>query len=185
MAFPDTWNLSNKFLMTITPEGGNDIEAVGFTEGMSVSFGDKDVEQIVLNNNGRLAKFNPMDITEITFKEYTVGVASPNSLLGLWANGDATATSTSVTETRKKVRVALLWTTDTSATSAAGSTATDTTSFRMVFKDAYIVSAKPSFDDKILASDLTIKVIPFDKSGNANISMEEDDGTGLSALGSY
>ncbi len=187
----DAWqkhDASQKFLLTITPQGGSDIEAVGWTQGLRITMGGKDVTQEVLNNGGRIAVFNPSEPTEITFKEFTVGVADPDGLFGLFAKGDASSQSGSLDESRKKCRLAIMWTTDTTATSGAGSTAVGAESFRLVFKNAYLTSDELNFDENVLTSELTFKVIPFDKSGTSQIDYEKQntgDASGLTALGSY
>lgn len=189
MAYPKAWQ--ETFLMTVTPEGGDDYELVGRTTGLSIKLGDKDITQIVLNNGGRITKFEEEGITEISFDEYTLGADDPNGLFQLFF-GDLSGTTQPIsvtnTRTRKQVRIAIMWTTDSTVTSAAGATADGEAALRITAKDGYLTAYQPDFGDKVLKTPVTFKFVPYDKSGNGLITVESTDGsTGatLAALSSY
>lgn len=193
MAYPDVWQ--ETFLLTIDPSGTGTgqaaFEAAGRTEGFRVRFGGKDIDQVVLNNNGRIAKFNPEDITEITFDEYSLGPENAGGLLALFM-GDVSdqvyPISVTNTITRIKVRIAVMWTEDTTATSGAGASAATNAAYRIVAQDGYLTMVEHGWDDRILKSPITFKFLPYNKAGTGRITGEASDGsdgTGLAALSSY
>lgn len=189
MAYSEAW--MDTFLLSISEKDGSDVELAGRTEGLGVKLGEKDFTQIILNNGGRITKKTVEGITEITFDEYTLGADTTNGLLALFF-GDTSDTTQPIsvtnTKTRKYVRLAIMWTEDTTATSGAGASAAGKPALRITTKNGYLTAMNPAFDDQILKSALTFKFAPYDSSGTGNLTVESTDGTdttGLAALGSY
>ena len=187
------------FLLEITQPGvtlGNN-NAEGITETIDIDLGEKDIDQIVVGNGGRLEKIMPEGITTITLECYPLNVGSADisaasDTLGffdlLHAEDTTFPLAISGTTARTRVRVAIMWTDDTTANDASDAlAATANFGLRMVFADAFVVSAKSSFTDGILKTTITIKVVPFDSSGVSNIQFESANGiTGtMPALGNY
>jgi len=181
---------SETALVTITKKGGNDYEYATLTESVSIDFGDKGGESIPTLAGGRLWKNTPQEDTTITLDIYPVGI-EPGAGMAQWFWGDDSDTteplSVDAKTTRYLFRVAILWTDDPNATSAAGSTNTNYYAYRIVAKDCRLIGFKPTYTDKVLKATVTFKVPPFDKSGNALITEESTQGStaGLSELSSY
>jgi len=187
------------FLVEITQPGvtlGNN-NAEGITEIIDWDVGEKDFDQIVVGNGGRLEKLTPEGITTLTLECYPQQAGS----------GDVSAAAATVgffdllhaedatfplliagTRARTRVRVAIMFTDDTTAGDASDAlAATGNKGVRITIADAFVTSVKPSFTDGILKYTIVFKVVPFDSSGNTNLQFESADGTValLPALGSY
>ena len=187
------------FLVEITQPGvtlGNN-NAEGITETIDWDFGEKDFDQIVLGNGGRLEKLTPEGITTLTLECYPLNVGSGDisaaaATVGFFDLLHAEDTTfpllISGTRARTRVRVAIMWTDDTTAGDASDAlAATANLGMRLTIADAFVTSVKPSFTDGILKFTIVFKVVPFDASGNNNIQFESADGTValLPALASY
>jgi len=189
MAQNDAW--METCLISISKEGGSDVEFAGLTETVDIDMGEKDIEGVALVNGGRVTKWTPEGDTTITFETYELEVGNGNGWDDLLHPGTADTTNPYVITNdriRNKYRIAILWTDDTSATTGVSATADGNAGFRYAFANCYITAVKPSFTDGILKHTVTAKLAPFDKSGDANILMESTDGTAsevLAALASY
>ena len=193
MAFDDAWQ--ETFLMTIDPSGTGTgqgaFEAAGRTEGLRIRLGSKDIDQVVLNNNGRISKFTAEEITEITFDEYTLGAENANGLIALFygdVSDQVQPISVVNTITRIKIRMAIMWTQDTAATSGAGASASGSAALRVIAQDGYLTANELGWDDMILKSGITFKFVPYNKAGTGRMTAESDDGSsgsGLAALSTY
>jgi len=187
------------FLVEITQPGntlGNN-NAEGTTETIDIDLGEKDIEQVVMGNGGRLEKIVPEGISTITLECYPLNVGSADisaaaETLGffdlLHAEDTTFPLAISNTTARTRVRLAIMWTDDTTAGDASDAlAATANFGLRMVFADAFVTSAKSSFTDGILKWTIMIKVVPFDSAGASNIQFQSANGiTGtMPALGSY
>jgi len=186
---------SETCLISITPytsAGTTDVEFAALTETVDSDLGDKDIDQIVNLTGGRLVKYLPQEITTITFEGYPVdidffgatGISQAfQDIVGNWDTIEPLAVS--ATRNRGMFRIAILWTDDTTATSAAGATASGTNAYRIVFAHAYMTSMKPSFTDGILKFTFSFKCPAFNKNGIAQIREESGDATALPALNTY
>jgi len=190
MTAPDTW--SETAYVAICKKGGSDMEFRTITETVDVDLGDKDFDVIATLAGGRLVKFNPQEPTSITLEAYPVeaGTDTGNTGKGFFdlmnSSDNSQPLSIAVDRNRDQYRVVILWTDDTSVTSATASVAEGQTGLRIIAQNGYFTSVKPSFTDGILKFTVTFKCPPFDKDGNANITMESTDGTAaLEAVSSY
>lgn len=181
---------SESCLITITKKGGSNVEFAALTETVDIDMGDKDIEAIATISGGRLIKKIPQEVTTITFEGYPVDIDSAGGTGvaqmfegGTWDTSEPLQADAS--RSRDLFRVAILWTDDPAATSAAGATAAGTNSYRIYFEDCYMVSMKPSFTDGVLKVTFSFKCAPFDKSGNAKIHEQSGDATALTALSAY
>ena len=181
---------SETALVTITKHNGSNVEFAALTETIDIDMGDKDIDQIPSVAGGRLVKKVAQDITTITFEGYPIDIDSADGTGvsqmfegGTWDTIEPLETYSSLG--RDLFRVAILWTDDTSATSAAGSTAAGTNSYRIVFAHCYMTSMKPSFTDGVLKFTFSFKCPAFNPEKTANIREESGDNTALSALSAY
>lgn len=182
----DTW--SETAFVSISKIGGSDVEFATITETVDVDFGNKEFDVINTLKGGRLVKFNPQEPSTITLEAYPIeaGTASGTEgkgFMDLLYTADATQPiSINFDRTRTKVRIAILWTDDTTVTSAADATAEGSSALRIVLKNGYVTSAKPSFTDGVLKYNVTIKCPAFDKAAAANGLIESTDGSTSATL---
>jgi len=162
-------------------ETPNVVQFGTITDTLDISIGTRDVEAIALLSSGRVAKFTPEDVTEITLELYPIGVtsigSSPNGILA-WYWGQNPGTNAGRNEFgRKYFRVSMLWTntitdlTSVPLVSAGQETIGDY--LRMSFWMSYMTDAKMDFTDDILKQTVTFKCLPFDRAGASRIVFEE------------
>jgi hypothetical protein len=192
-AMPDTWH--ETFLFSVQPKAGAVVQCAGITEDITgLEWGDKDFDQVALANGGRLAKWTPQGEESASFKIWPLpGLDCGTTGEGLaqffnpgtaWDSTEPFTASNS--RNRNLHQFCILWSTATNGTVANGLTATGEYAYRIVVKNAYLTSYKPSFDDKNLSAEVTFKWTPFDRYGAANKYEESTTGTtGLSATTSF
>jgi len=186
----DAWTETG--YVAITKKGETDVEFRTITETVDIDLGDKDFDVIATLAGGRLVKFTPQEPTTITLEAYPVEAGTDSGDTGkgffdLMNTADSTQPlSISVDRNRDQYRIVCLWTDDTTITSATSALGPNQTGLRLIAKNGYFTSVKPSFTDGILKFTVTFKCPPFDKDGNANITIESTDGTAsLDAVSSY
>jgi len=189
MAFPDLWG-EGTALVAIAPKGGSDVDFAAAITSIDIDMGDKDFDAIATLRGGRLVKPTPEDVTTITFEGYPVNLDTTSTDVwqrffttsSNWTTSDPLSVSNS--RNRENYRVVILWTEDTTVTSATAAVSSE--ALRAIFTNCQLISVKPSFTDNELKVTFKFKCAPYDKSGNSNITWESTDGsTGLSALSSY
>lgn len=184
----DAWQ--EFFLLGVTPNGGNAIQFAGITEDITaMDWGDKDIEGIALVNGGRVAKKTPMEDESMTFKVYPVSAGPDGTGVVPLFHPDGPNTlpdysepyAVSNTNFRRKFRLVLLWCTSLpdSPGSAESAPIAGTAAYRIQIFNAYMTSYKPSFDDKIMSSEMTFKWTPFQKDGTRNKIEESTVGTAV------
>jgi len=174
-------------------ETNNDIQFATLTETIDIDMGDKDIDQVPSIAGGRLVKKVPQDITTITFEAYPtdIDVKGGTGLSQLFhtteANWDASEPlQVTASRNRELYRIAILWTDDTSVTTANGAVSSGSNAYRIVFAHCYCTSMKPSFTDGVLKFTLSFKVPAFNPNGVANIMEQSTDGSAsLNALNTY
>jgi len=185
---------SETCLIGITKLGGSEIQFGAMVETVDIDQGDKDVEQKVVLSGGRLIKKIPQGITTITFEGYPIGIdssTSPAKGISQWFHGQTTYDTTealevSSTRIKELFRIAILFTDDTSATTASGDTASGSIGYRWMCANAYLTSCKPSFTDGELKFTFMFKVAPFNKQGTAQLKEQSTEGTtAIDTLNSY
>jgi hypothetical protein len=186
MAMPDQW--TEKAYVAISDEDGNQVQFGARTDTIDITFGAKDIESIPIVNAGRITKFSPEEDSELSLELYPVGVSAdssdPNGLLGWFMGLSPSATSGTITFARKRFRVAILWTTASSVSDAAGSISS-ADSFRISFWGCYMTELNNEFTDDIVKSSVTFKCPPYNRSAAGLIKVEEADGAVLSSLNPY
>ncbi len=169
----------------------NIIQFGTITDTVDISIGARDVEAVAMVSAGRVTKFTPEDVTELTLELYPIGTSSvyatssegetgsnPNGVLSwYWGLSPNTQVGTNAFG-RKKFRVSLLWTdtiTDLSGGVPAVSDSSSTVGsyLRLGFWACYMTDAKLDFTDDILKQTVTFKCIPFDREAKARITTEE------------
>lgn len=185
MAAPDTW--SETALVSVSKIEDEEVEFYTLTETVDITFGTKDFDVIATLSGGRLVKFNPQEVTEITMEMYTVEAGTDSGSIGkgvadLFGPGIKNDTSQPLTidfsRTREKHRVTILWTDDTTVTTASASINLNQSGMRIIAKNGYVTSFNQAFTDGVLKTTVTWKFPPFDKSGNSNVQVTSTDGTG-------
>ena len=185
----DTW--SETALVSISKASGTEIEFYTITETIDVDVGDKDFDVIANLAGGRLVKFNPEEPTTITLEAYPVEAGTDSGTEGkgffdlLWGGilSDTTQPlELSASRTREAHRMTLLWTDDTTVTTATASINLNQSGMRIIAKNGYCTSVKPSFTDKVLKYTITYKFPPYDKDGTANVTVQSTDGTSTSTM---
>ena len=187
---PTTWSeLAN---VGITILDGSEVQFATITETVDIDIGDKDFDAIATLKGGRLVKFNPQDVTTITLEAYpleagTAAGSDGEGFFNLMNSIDATQPQDiDVDHQRDKYQVVVLWTEDTTVTTASSAITNGQEGLRVVAKNGYFTGVKPAFTDGVLKFTVTFKCPPFTKAGTANVAMESTDGTeDLSAVGSY
>jgi len=190
MAFPDAWN--ETALVSIQVLNGDAVEFVTAIETIDIDLGDKDVEHIANLDGGRIEKITPEGDTTLTFEGYFVELDTATSagLMQLFHTPSASWDTSEPLEIisdldRNKFRVAVLWTNDSAATTAAGTTNDSTDALRFAIREARLISAKSSFTDGVLKTTFKFKVAPRQKDGAKNIMWQSGDNTALVALSDY
>jgi len=188
MTMPDQW--TEIAWVAISDEDGNQYQFGTITDTIDIAWGARDIESIATVSAGRVTKFIPEEVTEITLELFPVGISSsgttPNGIQGWFMGLLPTATSGIVAFTRKKFRVAILWTTTTPVTPdyAAGAIPSGE-SLRYSFWNCYLTNSSVDFTDDLLKSTVTFKCPPYDRAGSGLIKGEEADGAILATLGDY
>ncbi len=197
MAFPDMWD--EVFLMSVELAGGTEIQMAAIVDPTSLEFppGDYPSESKPNAAGGRLWSQNPEEDGEINFDiwgielDTTSGVGLFQQFIGGAQDASEPLTSdiafpAGVARTRELYRIAILFTNDPAATTAAGATAASTDSFRFYAEDCRFIGLKPSFSDGQLKQTAQFKFKPFNKAGTAkNYAFQSGDQTALVALSNY
>lgn len=192
-AVDDAW--MEECLIAISKTGGSDLNFSALTNTVDFNPGDKDIEGIPLTNGGRVTKWSPEGDSEITFEAYPLQAGTDTGATGLGYSDlmhdvDAAVPIRVInSRTRDKYRVLVLWTNDSTATTAQSTTAEDASALRIGLADGHFTSAKYSFTDGILKLTATFKCTAFDKAAVGNILVESCAGSTaldkLPAIASY
>lgn len=191
---PDTW--SETAFVAISAKAGTEHEFMTITETVDIKVGDKDIDVINTLAGGRLVKFNPQDVTEITLEAYPVLTTSTSASAGSTGTGflDLQYTTSDTTQpisltndrTRTKVRCAILWTSDTAVTKATAATTSTNAGFRITAQNGYVTQYNEAFTDGVKKATIKMRFPAFDKSGTANLTFESTDGSAtLPAVSAY
>lgn len=180
-AVNDAW--METCLIAVSKIGGSDIQFAGLTETVDFDIGEKGIEGIPLVNGGRVTKWSPEGDSTMTFEAYPLqaGTDTGTSAKGFFDLMHAVDASVPIrvsnTRARDKYRVLVLWTNDTTVTTAQAITTNTYSALRIGMADGYFTSVKPSFTDGILKFTVTYKTVPFDKAAASNVMMESCAGT--------
>jgi len=192
IAFPEAW--TEFALISVEKAGDSPFEFMATTETIDISEGDYPWESIPTVSGGRISKQSPKEDGEITLEMYPVQIAveADGGMFQQWVGGTVDASEPLVSDiseaagvdrTRDRFRVSILWTNDTAASTAAGTTAASTDSLRFVAQNCRIISHKAEFTDGIFKVTVTFKFPALTKAGTVrNYSWESGDQTALVAV---
>lgn len=189
----ETW--SETAYVAITKSGsGSDVEFYAITSSVEVTVGDKDVDFMPMLNGGRLSAFKPQADTTITLDLYPLQAGTATGTTGkgvfdLIGTSDATQpVSIDTSRTRNKYRMTILWTDDTTVTSATAAINLNQIGLRVIAKNGYIISATPSGNmtpNDPLKWQVKFKCGAFDKDGNPNVTIQSVDGSATMTMATY
>lgn len=180
----ETW--SETALVSICKAGGTDIEYYTITSSIEITIGDKDVDFLPMLKGSRLASFKPQGDTEVTLELYPVeaGTSAGSTGTGVFDLLNTVDSSQPISvnndRTRTKVRMTVLWTDDTTVTSAISAINLNQIGLRMIAKNGYIISATPSgamTPNDPLKWTVKFKCGAFDKNGDSNVEFQSTNGT--------
>lgn len=179
-------------LVGITVKDGSAVQFASYIELDSIDpqEGDKDISTAVMANGGRVVKKTPQGDSEVSLKLYEIEIGTGASLAQAYhGTSDASEPLESTnTRTRNLVQAAFLWTDDTAAATAEGTTASGNYARRLAFKDLRITSYKEAIEDGTLVINVTLKGPAFTQAASGLVtrqSVKSTDGVGLSALSAY
>ena len=182
-------------LIAISKVGGSDVQFAALTETVDFDIGEKDIEGVALTNGGRVTKWTAETDSTITFEAYPLEAGTDtgttgNGFFDLLHTQDASVPIRVTNDkARDKYRVLVIWTNDTTVTTAQAITTNTFSALRIGMADGHFTSVKPSFTDGILKFTVVFKTAAFDKSANSNVMMESCAGASgsdiLPAIASY
>jgi len=182
MTAPDMW--SESALIDLY-NGTTHVTIAPIVESIDIDAGDKDVEYIANCKGGRLEKKIPEAETTITFEGYAIGIGDIDGTMATGLDAffhggtDSTAPFTVTSSSnRLTFTITIMWTDDTTVTTATGSIASGYFALRQKFANCRMVSCKASFSPTDgNKGTWKFKTAPFTKTGTANITEQEADGT--------
>lgn len=187
LAVEDAW--METCFVSISLLGGSEIPCHAYTETVDIDRGEKDTEGKPLVSGGRITSWKPEGDSSITLEAYFLESGNAKGVMDLlWPQTDASQPLRYTNNrARSKTRIALLWTNDTTCTTAVQATAANASARRIAMANGHIVSVKDSFTDGILKSTIVFKTSAFDKTGSVGQIIDESvDGTStLPALAAY
>jgi hypothetical protein len=159
------------------------LEFYALTESIDINDGSRDIETTPVLCGGRITKLKAQEDCEITMKCYPVVGFNPvatgtgtglddlfyDTLTTIETSNQYRVSSTA--GTRKKFRIAVLWTDDSTATSAIGALAKTTQALRYACRNAYMTDIKRSF-----------KYPPRQKDGRLNLIIESQNATAAASM---
>lgn len=183
-AIPEEWD--ELCLIEVQPQAGTGINFAALTEDITaMDWGEKQMEGRKMVSGGNVVKRSQMTDESITLRMVPIGVGSDGEttatgvmqLFHTQSSPDSTQPLVVVnTHNRTKYRLVLLWATTLPA-SAVTLPASGIYAYRIQIFNAYLVSVKPSYDDKALTVEATFKWTPFQKDGTSNKTEESTDDT--------
>jgi len=190
----DAW--MEKALVAIAKRGGSDVKFHALVEDITISGGEKDIEGVPLVNGGRVRKWSPQSDFTIEMTAYCLAAGTDTGtdaegLYDLMHTADTSAPVRITNDfTRSLFRVAVLFTNDTTVTSAVSATTDTYMAFRQVFAEVVFTNVSWEFTgDKLLKFTFTGKCTPFDKGAVANVVFESCQGASgtdiLPAIAAY
>ena len=180
-AVNDAW--METCLVGISIDGGSDIQFASLTETIDCQLGEKDIEGVPLVNGGRVTKWTPEGDTTIVLEAYPLEAGTDTGSTGkgffdLLHSVDSTVPIRITNDrNRDKYRILMLWTNDSTATTAQSATAENASALRIGVAGGHFTSVRPSFTDGILKWVINYKCAAFDKSGNSNVMVESAAGS--------
>lgn len=195
IATEDAW-METCFISIMTRDASDNVQFAALTKSIEIDPGEKGIEGQPVLNGGRIRMWKPQSDTTITFEAVPLFAGTTSGTTGkgyfdLMHTTDTTfPIAINATRNRPLHRIAILWTNDTSVTSAHTATTDTFSAIRYVFANCVITSVKSKFDpEEGLMFTITAKCTPFNKAGTTNMKFESCEGSTstdiLPALASY
>lgn len=186
--YPDMDAWSERAKISICSEGGTEKAFEALTETVDIDTGDKDIDVIATLKGGRVVKYNPQDVVQITLEAYPLEAGTSGSAgSGFFDLMNPSATVSQpmivpVDHSRNRYRLTILWTNDPDNTGATAVVTKATPPAATVLglravACGYFISVKPAFTDGLLKFTIVLKAPPFRKDATANFKLESTDGT--------
>jgi hypothetical protein len=182
-------------LMSISKEGGSEVNFHSITDTMNFEFGEKDVSGKAMLNGGRVMLWSPEEDTKFTFECYPSGIGTYSGtealgVLDMKYQKSATENPQQVFSSiqRDKHRITVMWAEDTTVTTATGASGAGKEAARYSMTDVYITNVTPDYSEKHLKYIVTAKCGVRDRLANPNMMFESTTGAGttqLAALAPY
>lgn len=160
------------------------IEFWGKTDDLKLSGGGRKISIKNLLNGGNLVKFDPQEIIEAVTQVYPLEVDEGLAISMGTTNPTVQPLGTGVPNSLNRInfRLAIMWTDETTLTSAEAATTSTNKAFRFVLTNCYSRNPIPTFDDKELKHSLELEAAPFKASlttgmPDGNLTIESTDGT--------
>lgn len=189
------------FFASLAIQGGSEIQLAGkiTPSSLAINRGGKDFEPLHLANGGNFEKIMPEPPSEITIDAYVLyagngDVSAATSLAGLHDLFFGTEDTSDIiiisnTRVRNRFRLTILFTNDSTVTSAIGQVANGSDALRLGFADGFITKIDEQMeDDGAFKIPFTFKVVPFDSAGTSNVrvqSQKSSDTGPLTAFAAY
>lgn len=188
MTAPESWN--EVCLVSLT-SGTTEMDIAPIMTSVAINQGGKPVESVPNLSGGRILVFKPEEDTEIEFEGMPIGIGDADATtqdgLDLFFHGTTSTAAPFIARSnlsRTPYTLTIMWTDDSTATSAKSAVTLGKYALRYQFKNAYLTICQPSFTtDGGLVSKYTFRCAPRNKAGTSNILDQSTDGTAeLSAL---
>jgi hypothetical protein len=187
--------------VTITQQGGTDLDFCALTETIDIDEGERPLESTSTLCGGKIVRSLSQEDTTVTMKVYPVQAGTVSGSTGygfydLFYESVTTATGSVIVDnasagSRNKYRVAILWTDDSSSNTAPRQVVSPTyAAKRWTGRNGYLSKITPSFESTgQLSYDVVFTIPARQPDGTtANIQIESVDGVGtatMTALTSY
>ena len=172
----------DKAFISVSPIAGSEVQLRAFTNSMSISGGDFDIDGLD-TFGGKITKVGTSNDIELSFD------AIPSSTRDLdWVFHGQTSSAESITaSTKQQYRVTLLWTDETGITDATQAIATASEAYRQSYVEAYNISLEYNMDaGEELTASFGFKLAVEDETGDINFIKEmSPTSSALTALSAY
>lgn len=174
------------YLISLAKKGGSDVEFAAKCEDVKFGGGARGITLKTLVNGGNLIQFNPQELWTVTMTIYPVVISEVDQLFYGDTSDVTQPLSVLNTLTRYEMRFVMVFTDDTTLTTAAGATAASKAGYRISATGGYITNAAIDPSGKELKCEVTVEFAPFTSAGVGVLKRESTDTTAvLPALGAY
>jgi len=164
----------NKAYISVSAEGGNEIQLRAKTTSLGISGGNFDIESLE-TFSGKIKKVGTREDFEISFD----GIPISHQDFDWIFHGLTTNTATSITSSSvKDYRVTILWTDETGVTAAGQAISTASEAYREMYAECNLVSLEKNMDaGEHLTATIVFKCPFEDTGGSVNFKKEGCDTT--------
>jgi hypothetical protein len=173
----------NKAYISVSPEGGSEVQLTTKTTSLTISGGNFDIEGLK-TFGGTIKRVGEREDIEISFD----GVPTSHQDFDWMFHGLTTNTSGNITSSDvKDYRVTVLWTDQSGITSATQAINTTSEAYREIYAETNMVSLEKSMDaDGHLTAAMAFKLPYEDSDGVINFKKEYCDTTSaLTVIAAY